>query len=157
MKGTLIAFSPFICSSIQTQVQNSLAPCAEASASEALLEFWLQILTTRTGWHLDPDLCYVLDAVIAAAFNYPNSRRLVMETLLMQYKVCTDFIFTCILSQPSPPPKKKKQADIRPGSSKTLLEFWLKSVPYLPTILILTELFCFSNFSAHKKQNILIF
>ena len=30
-------------------------------------------------------------------------------------------------------------------------------IGYLPTVLILTEPFCFSNFSTHKKQNILIF
>ena len=52
-----------------------------------MLEFWLKLLTMRSGWHFDPDICYILDEVLSAAFCNKGGCSIAEEVLLKLYKV----------------------------------------------------------------------
>ncbi|XP_022106571.1 ectopic P granules protein 5 homolog isoform X2 [Acanthaster planci] len=71
---------------VLTQIQRSLAPCTSALVAEAVLEFWLKLLTMRSGWHFDPDICYILDVVLSAAICNKGGCSIAEEVLLKLYK-----------------------------------------------------------------------
>ncbi|XP_071788389.1 ectopic P granules protein 5 homolog isoform X2 [Asterias amurensis] len=71
---------------VMTQLQRSLAPGTGALQAESVLEFWYRLLTARSGWHFDQDVCYILDVVLSAIFCNKGGCAVAEKVLLESYK-----------------------------------------------------------------------
>ncbi|XP_071496292.1 ectopic P granules protein 5 homolog [Diadema antillarum] len=74
-------------SMIATLLRASKAPGAPPGSTEALLEFWLTVLTSCKNWHTNYDICQVLDTTLEAALVCCKaSSVLTQEVFLMHFR-----------------------------------------------------------------------